>query len=103
MNFAFEKIITIAKDCVFPVFCLGCELEGVWLCDTCHRKIDTHGVFGCPVCHRFTGTGATCSSCGGKSALDGHIAVARYEEHSLVGRLIAALKYQYAEDVSSVF
>src|SRR3989338_9004373 len=105
MNIAssFHFAANVVKDCVFPIFCLGCDQEGIWLCDACRGKIDTRGVFVCPLCHHFTGTGASCSACLGKSALDGHIAITGYQEHSLIGRLIAALKYQYAEDRSSVF
>jgi competence protein ComFC len=95
--------IKVAKDYIFPVFCFGCNKEGVWLCDYCQQKIDLTGVFCCPVCHKDTVEGICCEGCKAKSFLDSHIATTPYQEESLVGKLIAALKYQYAEDVKSVF
>lgn len=90
-----------SKDYIFPVYCLGCEKEGVWLCDMCLKRIDRGGIFCCPVCHADTSGGKCCERCQDKSILYSQISIVPYLEDSLMGNLIAALKYQYAEDVKS--
>jgi ComF family protein len=92
-----------AKDYIFPIFCLGCDKEGVWLCEDCETKIDTGGVFCCPVCHKNTDYGFCCESCVKEFNLDAEVAITLYQEASLIGKIIEALKYQYAEEVKIVF
>lgn len=103
MNNIFHKYIGLIKDYVFPVYCLGCECEGTWLCVKCFSKIDLSGVLCCPVCHLETVGGVCCTGCAHKSILKSQIAITTYTEESLIGKLITALKYQYAEDVKVVF
>jgi len=98
-----KKYINLAKDYIFPVFCLGCGEEVVWLCEDCQKKIDASGIWCCPVCHHETSIGVCCGPCQKESFLDAHLAIAPYQEESLIGKLIAALKYQYAEEVKVVF
>jgi competence protein ComFC len=87
------------KDYIFPVFCLGCKKEGEWVCYDCFLKINLDGVFCCPVCHKNTIFGIYCDECGNNSFLDSHIAVTKYQEDGLVGKVIQTLKYSWAEDV----
>jgi len=87
------------QDYVFPIFCLGCDAEGTWLCNNCKKTADVSGQFFCPMCHIQTFEGEPCEECACISALSGHVAISRYTEQSSVGKLLRALKYQYAEDV----
>ncbi|MBI5222116.1 MAG: ComF family protein [Candidatus Magasanikbacteria bacterium] len=103
LNLSGRKIVEITKDCLFPIFCLGCDKEGEWLCADCLGRMDLRGVFCCPVCHRSSAGGACCAVCRPQSHLDRAIAIAVYQEENSVGRLIKALKYSYAEDVSTAF
>ena len=96
-----KKLLGNTKDYLFPLFCLGCDLEGVWLCEDCIKKISLNGVWCCPVCHRDGRVGFCCEQCDKKSALERHVAATTYKESSLAGRLISAYKYEYAEDVKS--
>lgn len=89
------------KDCVFPVFCLGCKKEGEWLCDNCFAKLNLSGIFDCPVCHKNTSQGECCQTCRAKSFILSHIAITKYEENGLTGKVIQTLKYSWAEDVLS--
>ncbi|OGH71163.1 MAG: hypothetical protein A2921_03215 [Candidatus Magasanikbacteria bacterium RIFCSPLOWO2_01_FULL_43_20b] len=100
---AVSKILQISKDCLFPIFCLGCDKEGEWVCADCFGKIDLRGVFYCPVCYRPNGNGACCAVCQPQSCLDRAVAIAVYQEENLVGKLIKALKYNYAEEIIAVF
>ena len=94
-----ESFLIRIKDYIFPVFCLGCKKEGDWLCENCFIKLNLTGVFACPVCHLSTDRGIVCQNCLEKSVLNSHIAITKYEENGLVGKVIQTLKYSWAEDV----
>ncbi|MBI4992694.1 MAG: ComF family protein [Candidatus Magasanikbacteria bacterium] len=98
-----QQVIEFTKDCLFPIFCFGCGKEGEWLCEDCFGRLDLRGVFCCPVCHRPNENGAGCAVCQPQSFLDRAMAIAVYQEENSVGRLIKALKYNYAEDVLAAF
>lgn len=91
------------KNYLFPIFCLGCNQEGKWICTSCFEKLDLAGVYCCPICHRTTPGGVCCDDCRPQSFLRAEVALSPYEEGSVVGKLIYTLKYQYAEDVLSTF
>lgn len=90
-------------ECIFPIYCLGCEKEGEWLCSECLVRIDTKGVECCPVCHRSTPYGICCPECRDKSSLDHVVAITQYNEKWLIGQLIHIVKYSYASGASVFF
>jgi ComF family protein len=96
--FFMKNVIVSIKDYFFPIYCLGCNKEGEWVCDNCLVNIDTAGVWRCPVCNNFTFTGERCGRCEYKGQLMLVVAVSEYEEENLVGKLIKIIKYQYAEE-----
>lgn len=96
------KLYQHIKDYVFPVYCLGCQKEGEWICNDCFGNISLAGVFCCPVCHKETVAGICCEACQENSFLNSQMAATSYKEASLIGKVIQALKYQYAEDVEVV-
>lgn len=98
-----SKILQISKDCLFPIFCLGCDKEGEWICPDCFGRMDLRGVFCCPVCHKESIGGACCAVCQPQSYLDRAMAIVVYQEENLAGKLIKALKYNYAEEIAVVF
>lgn len=93
---------TLLTDRLFPVFCLSCEEEGEWVCDLCRRFLQITPQLFCPVCHVGAERGTVCAECDGSSELSSHIAMMKYVEDALVGKLLHVFKYQYAEDVSGV-
>lgn len=95
-----KNIYKQIKDYIFPVFCLDCGQEGMWLCDDCYKKLNLSGRFFCPVCHTQTEDGACCDKCLGQSYLDKEIAVLKYSEQEIIGEIIHNLKYNYAEDLA---
>ncbi|MFZ2189260.1 MAG: ComF family protein [Candidatus Magasanikiibacteriota bacterium] len=97
-----KSILEKLKDYVFPVFCLNCKKEGGWLCEQCFNKLNLQGIFDCPVCHKNTVVGECCFDCKEKSILNSHIAITKYEDNSLIGKVIQTLKYSWAEDVLAV-
>lgn len=95
----FGGVIQTVKDMLFPVFCLGCKREGVWVCAACLADIDRSGVALCPVCHEEQPYGMCCTECQQYSYLDGHLAGVVYEHRTLAARMIESLKYQYVTDM----
>jgi len=90
------------KDYIFPIHCLNCDKEGEWLCPECLSTVDTRGIFRCPLCNCFTFQGESCGRCAGKTKLLSIAAIAEYGEEKIVGKLIKAIKYAYAEEAISV-
>jgi len=80
--------LTLIKDLLFPIFCLGCKKEGTWLCDDCKPTVDCSGLF-------------LCSDCDHPS-LSSHAAMMKYEEHGISGGLIRAWKYNNSQEVGQI-
>jgi ComF family protein len=104
MRGEFSTILSSIQEYLFPLFCLTCQKEGVWLCDNCiASQLKTVGVFSCPVCHKVTAQGQCCLDCRDKSNITSHIAIMPYQEHALIAQLLHTLKYQFAESILPVF
>lgn len=88
--------VNYLKDALFPLFCLDCGEEGKIICESCFGKINAEGISHCPVCHNPSNNGWACANC--QSRIDRHIAIIKYIEAGLSGRLFHAFKYQYIED-----
>ena len=100
MKILADKIAAELKDYIFPLFCLGCGQEGLWLCPDCGGKI-LRASSGCPVCAARNLSGLPCGRC--RSALDQIKAIIFYQEDGLSGQAIKLFKYSYAEDIYVVF
>ena len=96
------KVSDFLKESIFPIYCLGCNKEGEWACESCFKKIPLNGVFCCPVCHQNNGTGNACRNCQSASSLDRTIAIAPYEESGLLGKIIENFKYNYVEELENL-
>ncbi len=101
MNSVWRGIQT-AKDYLFPVFCLSCSEEGVWICNACKQFLRVEAQLFCPVCHAKTEKGEPCHTCQSSALLTQHIAMMKYIEDALVGKMIHVFKYQHAEEVMKV-
>jgi len=97
-----SQITQAVKDVLFPVFCLLCEDEGVWLCNACLASVEIVRTQYCPVCHRETKGGIRCSICAHAGFLDTHTALFVYGRQYIAEKLLHVLKYEYAEDVMQV-
>jgi len=97
------KWYTLLKDAVFPLFCLGCKIEGSLLCKNCFLLIECGGVSVCPVCHVAVLNGKPCDTCAAATPLSSHLAVGVFEENSLLGKLIHAYKYNFVTDATDIF
>lgn len=93
--------LQLCKDVLFPVFCVGCDTEGQWVCDVCVQTIQVNGFFGCPLCHQTTEDGVVCRWCRPAASVHQVIAVDAYDTNGVLGQLIHACKYAYATDCMS--
>lgn len=97
-------VLRFCKDVLFPVFCVGCNAEGEWLCAECFPAIDAMGVFLCPVCAAPQPGGRCCdssSSCQ-EQFLDAVVSIFPYT-YGYNEQLLHMYKYEYATDVIDVF
>lgn len=95
----FHSIFTHISEYIFPIFCLGCDREGIWLCDECFQFAEHPGVFFCPVCHADRPLGQACSSCLPLSYVSRHVAMFPYQDDALIGDVIRHIKYHYIEEL----
>jgi len=81
-------------DTIFPKYCLGCRLEGTFLCPICFQKIVFIKTPTCYRCGRITPKGKTCPMCRRKSCLTGAI-VATHLDEGPIRDLIHSYKYEF--------
>ena len=89
---------------IFPKFCLGCQKEGIYLCDDCRHVLDINEFNYC-LCDNMPNrlpqnqTSGKCSRCQNKN-LSGIYSALSYKQQ-LVKKLIYQFKYQpYLKDLS---
>lgn len=86
-------------DTLFPISCLSCGKDGVWLCDECLEKIPLRNEQVCPVCEKaITPEGRTCFECRKKDSIDGLLVSFSYQQEP-IAHLIHLYKYRFAEDL----
>ena len=93
MELEIRNFLISILDVVFPIYCLGCNKEGEWLCDTCIRALPLKTPV-CPLCKRESAAGEYCATCQTQSSLDG-IAVAVDYHHVCIQQAIKTLKYHF--------
>ncbi|MDD4607451.1 MAG: ComF family protein [Patescibacteria group bacterium] len=93
------KIKTTCLDFLFPIKCLGCGQEGVWLCKQCFDKIHLKTNLHCPVCKKRSEQAQPCVTCQSQSFLDRLYIAGSYEDE-LLHKVIHYLKYQYIKDLA---
>ncbi|MBI4124875.1 MAG: ComF family protein [Deltaproteobacteria bacterium] len=91
----------LVLDLIFPKFCQGCRLEGIYLCLPCQNKIRNPPEL-CPVCKRPSLLGQVHPDCGSSSmALKALMVAAEYEQES-IRSLVWHLKYNYVKDIAQI-
>lgn len=88
-------------DCLFPIECLGCGKEKIWLCADCQNQIKFNETDQCPACHRLTYHGQFCIFCADKFQLNGVMVAADYHDN-LIKKLIKNLKYNFIKDLGII-
>ena len=96
-----KNIRGYALDIFFPINCLGCGAEEVWICETCSQKIKIRDQQLCPLCEKIiTPDGQVCFACKHKSPLSGLLVAASYQE-PLVSKAVHLFKYRFIEELSA--
>lgn len=86
-------------DLIFPIECLGCGGEGVWLCFDCFKKIKNKEKQYCLSCKKENSFGEFCPDCSRDYSLDGVWMAGSYED-KLITNLVKSLKYKFARELS---
>lgn len=105
MNYeSWKKLINHAKkwrdfilDLIFPIECLGCGREDVWLCAPCFQKLKVKDEQYCLACKKENKLGEFCSECRRDYFLDGCLIAGDYEDELLAG-LIKNFKYRFIKN-----
>jgi ComF family protein len=87
-------------DLLFPLQCLNCGLEGIWICNKCTNKLPTIRSRHCPFCERKNYFGNTCNTCKPNHFIDGAISCIPYA-NPLVQSMINTWKYNYIKDITT--
>ncbi|MDD5031740.1 MAG: ComF family protein [Patescibacteria group bacterium] len=88
-------------DLIFPIECLGCGTEGVWLCKNCFRQLPLQNEQYCLNCKKPNEFGQFCQDCASAYALDG-VWIAGNYENKIIASLIKNLKYHFAKDLAEI-
>lgn len=93
-------------DTLFPVQCLFCQKEDVWICAECLEKIEVLSDQVCPYCEEIeTSSGKICPRCKEKMLdgssripIDNLIASVRYSQNN-ISHLVHLFKYRFVSDL----
>lgn len=96
---AFKEVSGLVLDFIFPASCIICDADAEYLCKSCSRLIKPLKSRCCPVCG-FGGSCFACTGCKGKTALDGLISAADYEENRVLQKCIHQIKYNFIEPLA---
>jgi len=99
----FNNIISSLKNVLFPITCIECKIEGLWMCEECFKKIIFEQNNFCPKCKLKTTQGEVCESCRHDSSLDRIIALFSYEEIGSIAKLIKQFKYSSAYEITALW
>jgi len=86
-------------DLIFPIECLNCGQEGVWLCKNCFHELKFKPEQYCLNCKKENEFGEFCSGCKQTYALNG-VWIAGDYENKIIQALIKNLKYRFAKNIS---
>ena len=84
------KVKDLVLDVLFPKFCVGCGIEGKYICDKCSIFI-SEAMPVCPICYNSSFFGETHQNCIKEYALDGLISIWDYE--GIIKKIIHEIKY----------
>ncbi len=86
-------------DIIFPIECLGCGKEKVWICDDCFKKLNHNYTQYCLNCKTSNKFGEFCDVCEEFFDINGIMIAGDYQNKLLAG-IIKAMKYRFIKDLS---
>jgi len=89
-------------DTLFPIACLSCAKDGVWLCERCLKKISLRSFQVCPLCEQIiSACGKICPDCRKrKPPLDYLLVAANYQE-KYITKIVHLYKYNFLESLAA--
>jgi len=87
-------------DIIFPIECISCSNEGVWICKNCYEKISIKQTQECPICTKNNFAGNFCKKCRNEYSLNGVLVAADYQ-NKLLSRAIKIYKYKLIKDLAT--
>jgi len=97
----FLQIINTLKDILFPIECVNCKKEKVWICSDCLKKININTFHVCPKCKKETRKGEFCPGCQNNFILDRVLVAGNFQDPSL-SKLVKIYKYNFAKEISQI-
>lgn len=99
-----DRISTLKKfilDILFPISCVACGKDDVFLCDDCIEKISLVSEQVCPVCERITmPNGQVCHQCKKKTKLTSLLVAASYQGE-VIKKAVHLLKYRFVSGLAA--
>ncbi len=86
------------RDVLFPVFCLGCQREGEWVCHNCLIQIPPLTQTSCFSCDASVSENACCDMCRKERCVNVYWSLYSHQT-SIISDLVEQLKYHGASDV----
>ena len=83
-------------DILFPKFCVNCNKEGKYICNSCNLFISENALI-CPICNKGSFFGQTHKSCKKKYELDGLVSIWDYD--GVIKMAIKKAKYSGVFDI----
>ena len=96
-----QQIINALLNFLFPIECLGCKKEGVWLCKNCLSVLNNNLniQITCPICNKKKYlNGRICHNCQKNFYLNKVLISINYE-NKLTQTIIKAYKYNFIRDL----
>jgi ComF family protein len=94
-----EKIKKEVLDFLFPIECLGCGKENIWLCHDCFSAIPFNPQPVCLFCRQPDENGRTCPECRKNFLLDACLSAGSYAD-PILEKLIKTCKYSFAPNLA---
>ena len=94
-----KSIKKICLDLLFPISCLGCSKENVWLCDNCLNNIPLNQKFTFPQAEEFFNSDPSYQN-NTSFNLDGALIASSYE-NILLNKTIKTFKYNFIFNLSN--
>jgi ComF family protein len=93
------SIKEVLLDLVFPIACINCRKEGLYLCTICSKNLKKNEFQLCAACGKPAPFGATHPTCKTQEGLDGLISAVPYKE-PLARKLVEYCKYRFISGVT---
>ena len=94
-------ITKLIKEILFPVYCIGCGKEGMYICQNCLNKIPSFPYSLCPKCLRPYRSGGLCPNCQKSKFPISRLIVAASYKNEIVSQLVRKFKfYPFAIELS---